>query len=111
MVLMGNVLNWFQYINCHMAFDIKMKDFWRKACLMMGGHMTHTLDTIPYSTVVNRETVCIDFTMTVLCDLEVKAGDLFNAYIIAPNHEKTLTVLGPKFGDDAGKSAIIVRVL
>ena len=24
--------NGFQYINCHMAFDIKMEDFHKKAC-------------------------------------------------------------------------------
>ena len=30
---------------------------------------------------------------------------------MAPNHEKIWTVLGPEFGDNAGKSAVIVRVL
>ena len=33
-----------------------------------------------------------------------------NAYVPAPNHEKIWTVLAPEFGDDAGKSAVIVRV-
>ena len=30
---------------------------------------------------------------------------------MAPNHEKIWTVLGPEFGDNAGKSAVIVRAL
>ena len=38
--------NGFQYVNCHMVFDIKMEDFQRKAHLVMGGHMTHTPDTV-----------------------------------------------------------------
>ena len=35
-----------QHVNCHMVLDIKMDDFCRKACLVMGGHMTHTPDVI-----------------------------------------------------------------
>ena len=58
-----------------------------------------------------RETVCIALTMAVLHDLEVKAADVLNAYVMAPNHEKIWSVLGPEFGDDACKSAVIVRAL
>ena len=47
--------NGFQYVNCHMIFDIKMENFQRKAYLVAGGHMTHTLDTITYSSVVMRD--------------------------------------------------------
>ena len=42
----GKPPNRVQYVNCHMVFDIKMEDFQRKACLVAGGHMTHTPDTI-----------------------------------------------------------------
>jgi hypothetical protein len=31
----------FQLMQCHMAFDIKMEDFHREACLVAGGHMTN----------------------------------------------------------------------
>ena len=34
-----------------------------------------------------------------------------NAYVTAPITEKIWTVLGPEFGADAGKKAIIVRAL
>ena len=44
--------NGLQYVNCHMVFDIKMEDFWRKAHLVVGGHITNTPDTIMYSGVV-----------------------------------------------------------
>lgn len=46
-----------------------------------------------------------------LNDLEVKVGDVMNAYITAPVKEKIWTTLGPEFGEDAGKKAIIVRAL
>jgi hypothetical protein len=35
-----------------------------------------------------------------LNDLQVKAGDVLNAYITAPVKEKVWTVLGPEFGPD-----------
>jgi hypothetical protein len=36
--------------------------------------------------------------MAALNDLEVKVGDVLNAYITAPITEKVWTVLGPEFG-------------
>jgi len=44
--------------------------------------------------------------MAVLNDLEVKVGDVLNAYITAPITKKVWTVFGSEFGSDAGKSAI-----
>ena len=49
--------------------------------------------------------------MAKLHDLDIKAADVLYAYVMASNHEKTWTVLGSEYGDDAGKSAIIVRAL
>ena len=66
----------FHYDNCHIVFDMKMKDFHRKAHLVVGGHITHTPDIITYSSVVTTETVCIALTMGALHDLEVKAADV-----------------------------------
>ena len=77
-----------------MVFDIKMEDFQKKQD-----------DLFP------RETVCIALAMATLHDLEVKAADVFNASVMEPNCEEIWTVLGLEFGDDAGKSAVIVRVL
>ena len=49
--------------------------------------------------------------MAALHDLEVKAADILNAFVLAPNREKIWTALGPQFGDDAAKSTIIVILL
>jgi hypothetical protein len=100
-----------QKIPCHMIFDIKMEDFRRKVRLVAGGHMTKAPATITYASVVSRETFCIAHLMAALNDLNVKVGDVLNAYITAPITKKIWTVLGPEFGIDAGKSAIIVRAL
>ena len=101
----------YQKIPCHMVFDVKMEDFRRKARLVAGGHMTEAPATITYASVVSRETVRIALMLAALNDLQVKVGDVLNAYITAPVTEKVWTVLGPEFGQDAGKSAIIVRAL
>jgi hypothetical protein len=38
-------------------------------------------------------------------------GDIENAYLTAPITEKVSTVIGPEFGEDAGKRALIVGSL
>jgi len=101
----------YQKIPCHIIFDVKMEDFRRKARLVARGHKTEAPATITYASVVSRETVCIALLMAALNDLEVKVGDVLNAYITAPITKKVWTVLGAEFGSDAGKSAIIVRAL
>jgi hypothetical protein len=101
----------YQKIPRHMIFDVKMEDFRQKARLVAGGHQTKAPATITYVSVVSRETVRLALTIVSLNDLEVKVGDDLNAYITAPVKEKVWTVLGPEFGHDAGKSAIIVRAL
>jgi hypothetical protein len=101
----------YQKIPCHMVFDIKMEDFKRKARLVAGGHNTKAPATITYVSVVSRKTMCIALMLAALNDLQVKAGDVLNAYITAPVKEKVWTILGPEFGNDAGKGAIIVCAL
>jgi hypothetical protein len=61
--------------------------------------------------VVSRETVHIALMLAALNDLQVKAGDVLHVYITTPVKEKVWTILEPKFGNDAGKGAIIVRAL
>ena len=67
--------------------------------------------TITYASVVSRDTVRIALTIAALNDLDVKTADVMNAYITAPVQEKVWTILGPEFGDDHGKKAIICRSL
>jgi hypothetical protein len=101
----------YQKIPCHMVFDIKMEDFKHKAQLVAGGHKTEAPATITYASMVSRETVRIALIVAALNDLQVKAGDVLNAYITTPVKEKVWTILGPEFGNDSGKSTIIVRAL
>jgi nitric oxide synthase oxygenase domain/subunit len=60
---------------------------------------------------VSRESVRIALTLAALHDLDVMMGDIENAYLNAQITEKVWTVLGPEFGEDAGKRALIVRAL
>ena len=102
----------FQEIRCHMVYDIKMENFQRKARLVAGGHMTESPPAyVTFASVVSRESVRIALTLAALNDLEVKTADIENAYLTAPVGEKIYCKLGPEFGDDAGKLAIIVRAL
>ncbi len=78
---------------------------------MAGGHRTQAPATITYASVVSRETVRLALTFVSLNDLKVKVGNVLNPYITAPVKEKVWTILGPKFGDDSGKSAVIVCAL
>ncbi len=79
--------------------------------LVAGGHLTEAPGTITYASVVSHETVRLALTFASLNDLEVKVGNVLNAYITAPVKEKVWTILGPEFGVDSGKSAIIARAL
>jgi hypothetical protein len=76
-----------------------------------GDHRTKAPATITYASVVSCETVSLALTIASLNDLEVKVGDVLNACITAPVKEKVWTILGPEFGNDTGRSAIIVRAL
>jgi hypothetical protein len=55
--------------------------------------------------------VRVALTLDALNDLDVKMSAIENAYLTAPITENIWTVLGPEFGDDAGKRALIVRAL
>jgi hypothetical protein len=100
----------YQDIRCQI-FDVKMEYFRRKSRFVAGGHTTDTPHAMRYASVVSRESVRIDLTLAALNDLNVKMADIENAYPTAPITEKIWTVLGPEFGDDAGKRALIVRAL
>ena len=100
-----------QFLKCHMIFDIKMEDFRRKLMLVAGGHMMETPKTLSYASIVSRETVQIALTVAALNDLEVKTSDVQNAYLTVLCAEVIHTTLGTEFGEDEGKTAIIVRAL
>lgn len=99
-------------INCHMIFDIKMgENFRRKARMVAGGHMTTAEPSQSYSSVVSRDSVRIALTIAALNDLNIRACDIQNAYLTAPTREKRYIIAGSEFGSDAGKKMLIVRAL
>ena len=101
----------FQEIRCHLIFEVNMEDFQRKARLLAGCHMTETPASVTYASFVSRESVITALTLAALNDVEVKTADIENAYLMAPVGEKIWCRLGPEFGTDAGKKALIVRAL
>jgi hypothetical protein len=101
----------YQEIRCHMIFDVKMEDFRRNARFVSGGNTTDTPHAMTYASVVSRESVRISLTLAALNDVDVKMADIENEYLTAPITEKVWTVLGPEFGDDTRKCALIVRAL
>ncbi len=64
----------FQFVKCHMIFDIMMEYFCCKACLVAGGHMTDVPATSNYARVVTCETVFIALMLAALNSLEVMAA-------------------------------------
>jgi hypothetical protein len=101
----------YQEIRCHVIFDVKMEDFCRKARFAAGGHTTENPHAMNYASVVSIESVRISLTLVALNDMDVKMSDIENAYLKSPIAKKVWTVLGPEFGDDARKCALIVRSL
>ena len=101
----------YQFMECHIVFDIKFDGFTFKSRMVAGGHMVDTPSFLTYASVVSRETVRIALLIAALHDLDVKAADVQNAYLTAPTTEKVWTKCGPEFGPDAGKRALIVRAL
>ena len=92
-------------------FDIKLDGFRCKSYLVAGGHLTETTVLLTYASVVSRDSVCIALTIAALNDLQVKASDVQNAFLMAPCEEQIWTTLGPEFGADADKKAFLVHAL
>ena len=73
--------------------------------------MVEAPKSLTFESVVSRESVRIALTLVALNDHEVKTSDIQNAYLTAPCTEKVHTTIGTKFGEDKGKTAIIVKAL
>ena len=68
---------------------------------MAEGHMTKAVATITHASIVFRETVRFALMIAALNNLEVKSGNMLNAYVQAPVTEKVWTTLSPEIGKDA----------
>ncbi len=85
--------NGYQFVQCHVIFDVKMEDFCWKARLVAGGHVTDVPPTVTYASVVSHETVPIALTMAVINAIKAMAAHVMNAYITALNKDKIWTRL------------------
>jgi hypothetical protein len=97
----------------HIILDVKF-DLTRKARLVAGGHRHKEVPSYDtYSSVVSRDSVRILLTVAALNNLDIKAADIGNAYLNAPNKEKVHVKCGAElFGpSNAGKIATVVRAL
>ena len=71
-------------MNCHMIFDIKMGEgFRRKDRMVAGGHMKEAPELLTYSYVVSRDSVRIALTIAALNGLKMLACDIQNAFLNA----------------------------
>ena len=102
----------YQRIRCHVIWDIKLgENFRRKARLAAGGHTTETPSSITYSSVVARDSVRIALSIAALNGLDILSCDIQNAYLTADCREKIYTRAGTEFQSDAGKIMIVRKAL
>ncbi len=73
--------------------------------------MTDAPPTITFASLVLRKMVWIAHTLAGLNELQVKVSNIKKVYITALCTEKIWTVLGPEFGSNAGKRAIVICTL
>ena len=96
-------------------YDLRRKvlgrTFGTRARLVAGGHMTDTPNTLTYSSVVSRDSVCIAIMIAALNDLSVMVCDIQNAYLTAECREKIWTRAGPEFGSENGSIMIVRKAL
>jgi hypothetical protein len=102
----------YQGIACHLIFDVKLgENFRRKARLVAGGHQTVTPTTLTYSSVVARDSVRIALTIAALNDLDILVCDIEGAYLTAKCREKIYIKAGSEFGSEAGTTMIVKMAL
>ena len=102
----------FQEITGHIIFDVKLgENFCRKARFVADGHKIESPPSLTYSSVVSRDCVRILLTIAALNDLDIQGADIQNAFLTAPNQEKTWIRAGPEFESEQGQVFIVVRAL
>ncbi|CAJ1959619.1 unnamed protein product [Cylindrotheca closterium] len=92
------------------VFDVKM-DLTQKARICAQGDQTDPPLLITYASVVTCESICIGFLLALLYGLDILSADIAGVYWNAPCAEKIYTVLGPKFGDLEGRTAVVEKAL
>jgi hypothetical protein len=86
-------------------------DFTRKARLVAWVHLTYPPSCLTYSYVVSIESVHIAFLVAAVNVYDIIAADVQNTYVQATSLEKSFAIADDEFGDEKGKTALIVRAL
>ena len=72
-----DLLPGYQHIKCHMIFDIKLVENFRKKERLVGeGHTTTAPSSITFSSVISRDSVRIDLTIAELNNLDILASNI-----------------------------------
>ena len=100
----------YQYCRLHFVYEVK-NDLRQKARLVCDGSRVDPKGLSTRATVVKGISVRLLDLIAHANDLEVKCGDIGNAFIQANTSEKVFTRVGPEFGEHDGKIAFIVRAL
>ena len=101
----------YQQIKCHMIFDIKIGEgFRRKSCYVGGGHTTTAPTSLTYSSVVSRDSVRIALLISAVNDLKVLSCDIQNVYLTVKCRKNIWTIAGPEFGPEEQGSIMIVKM-
>ena len=75
-------------IGVKMIFDINMMNLTRNVRLVTGvQHIDPPKESV-YSSIVSRESIRLDFLVSVLDGLDILAADIQNAYLNVPTKEK-----------------------
>jgi Reverse transcriptase (RNA-dependent DNA polymerase) len=110
----GNVdeLSEYEQITGHLVVDIKLgENFRRKARYCADGNKRKTQSSVTYSSVVSRDSVRIMLLVAALNELNIRAADVQNAFLTAPNLEKNWMRAGSEFGHEEGKTFMVRRAL
>ena len=87
----------FYQIKCHMIFDIKMGENFRRNIRIVAGGRTETPTVCTYSSVASRDSLCTTLTIAALNDLKVLSCDTKNESLTTKHRVKIWTRAGPEF--------------
>ena len=87
-----------------------MNNFKRNSCLVGGGHMINTPSGFRYAIIDSWKSLRNALTIEALKNLEVKDGNIQNAYLTSLCVKKIWTTCGPESESNKEKKAIMVQV-
>ena len=100
----------FKKIKVKFVFDCKV-DGCRKGRLVAWEDMTPEPEESVYSSVATLHSLIIVVFLAELNGLNLMQGDIGNAYLKSYTQEKVYFIVGPEFGQDAGRTFIIDKAL